>query len=336
MSDTTAASKEHPEAPTVVGLLWNPAAGGNRRRPQLLDRTVEELGVQAYRQAVTPSAISRALAELKAAGVTTLVISGGDGTIQAVLTCLFEERPFGVIPDIILLPSGTTNMDAHDLGLPGNPARALTRLRQAGGDNLTGLTIRERPVLRVAHGDRRLYGFFLGTGLIAEAVAYFQQRIRRWSFLGQAGSLLASLRTLASLLFRRPEPVPMALDWSDGQTRGGGWALVMATSLERVLFRSRPYHDIGTGEARMTAARYPLRRSLWALLRPGRAGEWAEEQGLCSRRVDTLSIELDGDYIVDGETYQAQKSDGPVEVTVAEERVRFRVPPAAGKETARR
>ena len=310
----------------ALGVLWNPAAGGNRRRQGLFQRVIQSLPVQAHRQAVTPDEVASALAALANEGIDTLLISGGDGTIQAAMTCLFEQRPFPPLPDVILLPSGTTNMDAQDLGLPGNPARALKRLRRAGGDHLKGLIVRERPILRIAHGTHRHYGLFFGTGLIAEAVDYFQHRIRRWSFLGEAGSLLASLRTLASLVIKRRDPIPMTLTWDSDPPREGGWALVLMTSLERVLFRTRPYHDSGSGSGHMTAARYPLRRSLWALIRRGTAGQEAERQGLCSGRIDALTLTLDGDYVVDGETYPARKSDGPINVTIAEERIRFLVP----------
>jgi diacylglycerol kinase family enzyme len=325
-SGTTTSGDRRLAKPARIGLLWNPAAGAAKRRPELLQRIQDELALHAYREAVTPEEVGEALAQLAAQGVDTLIISGGDGTIQAVMSCLFAERPFDELPAVVLLPSGTTNMDARDIGVRGRPQRALTHLRRRGGPDLSGLTVRERPVLRISHGSHCLHGFFFGTGLIAEAVDYFQNRIRRWSALGELGSLLASVRTLVSVLVRRREPIPMTLDWGDGRPRGGGWALVMMTSLERVLFRSRPYHAIGTGDGYLTAARYPLRRALTALMRERTAGDEAERRGLCSRRVDSLTLNMNGSYIVDGETYSANEGDGPVTVTIAEERIRFLVP----------
>ena len=310
----------------VTGLLWNPLAGRNRRQPELLEQTLATLPIHAYREAVTPPQVSHALAQLAAHDVDLLIISGGDGTVQAAMTCLFTERPFARLPPIILLPSGTTNMDARDIGVRGRPRRALARLHRRVSNGWAGLSVVDRPVLCVTHGDQRVYGFFFGTGLITEAVDYFQARIRRWTGLGQFGSLIATLRTLARLLFRRSSPVAMTLDWGDGQAREGGWALVLVTSLERVLFRTRPYHDIGRGPAHMTAARYPLRRALVALMRTRRAGDRAEADGLCSRRVSQLELLFDDYFVVDGECYPATAAHGTVSVTIAGERVRFLVP----------
>lgn len=311
----------------ILGLLWNPSAGGHRRRPDLLERTLDALPIHAHRAAATPPEVSKALTDLAAHDVDVLVIGGGDGTIQAAMTSLFEERPFARLPAIVLLPGGTTNMDARDVGVRGDPVRALARLRRRAGNDLAGLTPIQRPVLRISHGQQCVYGFFFGTGLIAEGVDYFQKRIHRWTRLGELGALIATLRTLASLLVRRRDPIAMTLDWGDARPRRGGWALVLVTSLERVLFRLRPYHEVGHGAAHMTLARYPLRRALVALIRAKGAAVQDETSDLYSRRIDRIELSFDGEFAVDGELYRAERDDGPVSVTIADEPVRFLVPP---------
>ena len=56
------------------------------------------------------------LDEFASDGVTDLFISSGDGTIHAIQTELAERKPFKAIPRLSLLPHGTTNMTAADLG----------------------------------------------------------------------------------------------------------------------------------------------------------------------------------------------------------------------------
>ena len=106
-------------------------------------------------------------------GVTDLFISSGDGTIHAVQTELAERKPFKVIPRLSLLPHGTTNMTAADLGFP---YRAL----QAQADYITRLEakqLRERPTLRVVNprDGRPRHGMFLGTGAASEATLFCQR-----------------------------------------------------------------------------------------------------------------------------------------------------------------
>src|SRR3546814_1330268 len=51
-------------------------------------------------------------------GVDVVAVAGGDGTVQAVLTALYGRRPFRRPPLLAVLPRGTTNMTAADIGLP--------------------------------------------------------------------------------------------------------------------------------------------------------------------------------------------------------------------------
>ena len=51
-----------------------------------------------------------------------LVINGGDGTVQAALTELYNGGHFGdQPPPVAVLPSGKTNLIALDLGARGDP-----------------------------------------------------------------------------------------------------------------------------------------------------------------------------------------------------------------------
>ena len=56
---------------------------------------------------------------------SVLAINGGDGTVQAILTELFNGAHFGdVAPPVAVLPSGKTNLIALDLGAQGDPVQA--------------------------------------------------------------------------------------------------------------------------------------------------------------------------------------------------------------------
>jgi YegS/Rv2252/BmrU family lipid kinase len=107
-----------------AALLYNPDSGGshNRRQSQLDTAlaVLREAGVEAHLVLTH----SRAHAEKKArqavlAGCDTIFACGGDGTIHNIIQVLATT---GVA--LAVLPMGTANALAHDLGLPMNIAGA--------------------------------------------------------------------------------------------------------------------------------------------------------------------------------------------------------------------
>ena len=77
-----------------------------------------------------------------------LVINGGDGTVQAALTELYNGGHFGDSPPpVAVLPSGKTNLIALDLGARGDPIATLERLIEIAAG-------RSRALHRRARADR--------------------------------------------------------------------------------------------------------------------------------------------------------------------------------------
>jgi len=107
-----------------AALLYNPDSGGshNRRQSQLDTAlaVLREAGVEAHLVLTH----SRAHAEKKArqavlAGCDTIFACGGDGTVHNIIQVLANTRVA-----LAILPMGTANALAHDLGLPMNVAAA--------------------------------------------------------------------------------------------------------------------------------------------------------------------------------------------------------------------
>ncbi len=107
-----------------AALLYNPDSGGSRNRRQSELESVLALlrgsGVEAHLVLTH----SRAHAEEKAreavlAGCDTIFACGGDGTIHNIIQVLANTQVA-----LAVLPMGTANALAHDLGLPRNVAAA--------------------------------------------------------------------------------------------------------------------------------------------------------------------------------------------------------------------
>jgi YegS/Rv2252/BmrU family lipid kinase len=129
-------SKYNP--PSILGsamqkaaLLYNPDSGGRRNRRQSELESVLTLVRNAGIKAQLVLTDSRAHAvenarQAVSAGCDTIFACGGDGTIHNIIQVL-ANTPVA----LAVLPMGTANALAHDLGLPMNVAKAAAALLSA-------------------------------------------------------------------------------------------------------------------------------------------------------------------------------------------------------------
>jgi YegS/Rv2252/BmrU family lipid kinase len=109
-------------------LIYNPTAGALRRNPQvILQRTIAALaqgGLSPHHLATSEPGHAESLArEAVEQGADLVLVLGGDGTInEAVQGLAFSNVPLGV------LPGGTANVLAMELGLGSRLERAAHRL----------------------------------------------------------------------------------------------------------------------------------------------------------------------------------------------------------------
>jgi len=114
-----------------AALLYNPDSGGRRNQRQSELESVLALLRGAGVEAILTLTHSRAHAEEKArqavlAGCDTIFACGGDGTIHNMVQVL-ANTPV----TLAVLPMGTANALAHDLGLPMNVVAAAKAALQA-------------------------------------------------------------------------------------------------------------------------------------------------------------------------------------------------------------
>ena len=101
-------------------LTYNPAARGlDGRRITGIDRAVDILRQAGHRVETVPTEGPGAAAGLVAGcirgGADLILVAGGDGTINEVVNGMIGEQvPLGI------LPAGTANVLATELGLAGN------------------------------------------------------------------------------------------------------------------------------------------------------------------------------------------------------------------------
>ena len=115
--------------PRRILVIFNPAAGWARRRAQRLHRIIAELERRGCMVAVRTTqgpGDALQLARDADAHFDVIVAAGGDGTVNEVANGVFAaSRPLAVVP------LGTGNVLANELGLPRKP-RDLARLIAEG------------------------------------------------------------------------------------------------------------------------------------------------------------------------------------------------------------
>jgi hypothetical protein len=261
-----------------------------------------------------------ALGELAAKEVDLLVVNGGDGTLQYVLTEILGSGAFGErVPMIAPLRAGRTNMSAMDLGARKDPLRGLGELIACAEDGRIAERVEPRRVLRVSYGygiERAAqYGMFFGAGIIKRAIELnhrlFDSDESKHFVEGVPGATLVT----ASLIGRRitgdnsgilaPDKVQILLD--DEAVDQGEFHLVMASTLSRLFARMRPFWGQGPGGVRFTSIAAPCKsfgRAAPGLLR-GKPADWVTpEAGYTSRNVDRAELRMNCGFTVDGELWQ--------------------------------
>ena len=81
-----------------VGVITNPRSGGNKRGSGGIHKLLKHWPDVMHHEAFDPQGVSAVLSDFSRNGVKLIVVNGGDGTVQAVLTILGNKRIFAQPP----------------------------------------------------------------------------------------------------------------------------------------------------------------------------------------------------------------------------------------------
>lgn len=310
----------------LFAVLCNPRSGEIRKRLKVTRAAGRHLAGPLYREASRSAEIRRELLALTADPRRPLCILGGDGTVQAVLTALLEEegdpRRW---PPLAVLPGGSTNMIARDLGFSGSLEDELESLRLWSRADPVGGGLVRRPVLRLERREgETLCGTFFGAGAVATGVRYWSERLKGRGPGRVHTAPLAIARILLSLTVgRAPAELVPSLEYAvDGEpVRFREALLCLVTTLDRLILGTRPHWGEGPGSLRFTLVERDPGR-LWLNLprlargRPGKA--LTPERGYHSRKATRLRMSFTGHFVLDGELFHHDATDGPLRITALE------------------
>ncbi len=300
-----------------VALLSNPKSTGNRESlPRVRSFCASNPDIFHY-EVEQVDQIGRALQTIALVEPSVIVINGGDGTVQAALTELYQGRHFtGPVPPIAVLPNGKTNLIALDLGIHGDPIVALQRIVDIAKTGLDGHVVaRELIALTDGHADSRpVLGMFLGGAGLADYILYCRNKIYPLGLSNTLSHVITAMAVFVSLLFgirgkyMPPATRPVSISLIREGQLAGRFTVLIVTTLERLLLGARTTED-SRGSMKLMAVDQTgpaLMRAVGAML-TGRFGT-KKMEGIHLEQGDTIRIEGDrSSVILDGELFEANE-----------------------------
>ncbi len=186
-------------------IIYNPAAG--RRRAQLLWRVLDVMSSSGAKLELVETHHAGHATDLArdaaSRGVQLIVAAGGDGTIADVANGLIgSDSRLGIIP------LGTANVLAHELGLPFAPAAVAATLAFGRTQPLWPGVAQSTGVAR-SEGRRRVFVQMVGAGFDAQVVHRLSLGLKR--AVGRGAYVAQSLRELTRYKFA---PIKLRIDGS--------------------------------------------------------------------------------------------------------------------------
>ena len=298
--------------PIAVAVISNPTSGRNARRGLLA--TVEHVLARHSGVVHFAERTFRGLADATRAAVDAeteiIVVNGGDGSVQTVLTPLLRE-PLDRLPLLAVLPGGTTNTTARNVGYGSDPIAALQRLLVESARGAVAGRVERRPVVRAELAEGAQYAMMFGAGAVYDGIVFARRELARHGMRGQLGGGIALAAFLARVFTGRAGAMfpPLAADIElDGTplppTRYFG---MLTSTMDRQFLGVSPYWGTGPGPLRFSAMRERprhLARAVVPALR-GRPSPWLlPEHGYRSHNVDEVAITFDGGFTLDGELFE--------------------------------
>jgi len=302
-----------------IALLSNPKSSGNLAQlPRIRAYCADHPDIFHY-EVEHAHQVGEALKTIARVRPKVLVINGGDGTVQAALTEIYNGGHFADCPPppVAVLPSGKTNLIALDLGASGDPIAALERLIAiAQGDIAPYVVERELIALRGGeNADRPVIGMFLGGAGLADTMLYCRNKIYPLGLPNGLAHVLTALALLAKLFLRvkasflPPDPRPLDVSLLEtGSMISGRFSLLAVTTLEKLLLSG----ELG-GKRQGVLKLLAVEEQPMSLIRgfaASLAGKLGRSKGRGVHFEEANEITIEGEssnLILDGETFLAER-----------------------------
>ena len=181
-------------------FIVNPVAGRRKNIQEnirVVEKKLRECFAFFHTVLTEKEGHATALAHEWSKKVDVILVGGGDGTVNEVVNgFLPEKKTLGIIP------LGTTNVFAEELGVPFNIARACDVVLQ--GDT---------SLIDVGKANKRLFTMWCGVGLDAHIISKVPPALKK-----MIGPFAYELTAFREVLFYKPPKLSVSLDGAPSRT----------------------------------------------------------------------------------------------------------------------
>ena len=311
-----------------IGLISNANSGHNRDQYPEIQKILASCGNVHHIETSSVEDIPEALRRLAELKIEILAINGGDGTVSAILGCAMENKIFPQLPAVVLLPGGTANMNASDIGSSGKLLPAVRRFctwANAGAAQDGERTQRCQMRVQIGAEVDPHYGMFLGMGAVIQGTEYAHENIHSRGLRDDISVAVGTARTVWGLFrsdprFSHPLPVQVTLDQASSSASHNALILVVS-SLQRLALGMRPFWGRGPGTLRLTLIQensYKFLRTFISIVR-GKPNQHATpENGYFSYNAEHISLSMTGSLNLDGEILHNTDDQHPITISASE------------------
>lgn len=256
--------------------------------------------------------IYQALMQCKQRRTAVIIINGGDGTLQCVLSFLKQESHRDYAPELLLLQAGTTSMACGDVGCKTSLHATLEALVAYldGRNNPFKKSVRAVIKMTLPATQQSFCGLFFGAGAIHTGILYCRQRLHTKGVRGELGASLAMLRFIIDWITvkRLATAVKASVSIDNKYQDQGSYNIITATTLMRLLAGVYPFWASvkHTDSYALTLIKYNPPRPIMNFIRilRGRAPHiQTQEQHYQSFSVREAELDIHGGFTLDGELF---------------------------------
>ncbi|PYM14699.1 MAG: diacylglycerol kinase [Verrucomicrobia bacterium] len=158
-----------------ICVIFNPAAKGERAKR--FRRHLDAIGSEcALKPTTAPGAARRLAFEATRENFAVIVAAGGDGTVNEVLNGIGDDPANFSRVHLGVLPLGTINVFARDLGLPLDWSQAWETIRRG---RVTAIDLPQVEFITNGGPQRRYFAQLAGAGLDARAVELVDWNLKK-------------------------------------------------------------------------------------------------------------------------------------------------------------
>ncbi len=214
-----------------ICVIFNPTARGERAKR--FRRHLDAIGAECALKPTTAPGGGRALAaEAVREGFEVIVAAGGDGTLNEVLNGIGDEPDGFARARLGVLPLGTINVFAREIGMPLDLHRAWAVIRRG---RESAIDLPEVEFVATGKSQRRWFAQLAGAGLDAHAVELVDWKLKkRIGFFAYVVAALKAMRATQSKISTENVLQPMTGEQvliGNGRLYGGSFAVFPEANL---------------------------------------------------------------------------------------------------------